>query len=321
MAKSTFEEQNTASNENNDTNELKINKNDSLKDRIEKQKSAHEFIQTNLTNPPAELNTKLVGVFNFLFQNITQGNQLDLINVCFEYDFCKTIVQVLSFYFDHLIAGLSYPRSTEKKEIDHFSKILNFEKNVFTLIFSYTNYSVKFCIEFQENGGIEALFRHIKSETLISSFLEYANVPQCLEYGLISRIVRGSLGAIINLGRAMYNFTNVYKSQNAVETLLQCSETLKNVDDCEIACYMGLALIADEEEIHKFGNIKQVIPGIVKIIQKMDDGFNGKKKLERISVQLNENDQEKKEINRVLVKGTLWHLVEVKIFISKYYEK
>lgn len=221
MAKSTFVEQNTTSDENTDANGFKLHKNDTLKDRFDKQRSAHEFIKTTLTNLPAELNAKLVGVFNFLFLNSTQGNQLDLINVCFEYDFCQTIVQVLSFYFDHLIAGLSYPRSTDKKEIDYFLKILNLEKNIFTLIRSYTNYSVKFCIEFQEHGGIEVLFRHIKSETLINSFLEYANVPQCLEYALINKIVRGSLGALINLGRAMYNFTNVYKSQNAVETLLK----------------------------------------------------------------------------------------------------
>ena len=86
---------------------------------------------------------------------------------------------------------------------------------------------------------------------------------------------------------------------------------MKKVEDCEIACYMGLALIADEEEIQKFENIKQVIPGIVNIIQKMDDAFNGKRKLERISVQLNENDQEKKEISKIIIKGTLWHLQEV----------
>ena len=86
---------------------------------------------------------------------------------------------------------------------------------------------------------------------------------------------------------------------------------MKNVEDCEIACYMGLALIADEEEIQKFENIKQVIPGIINIIQKMGDAFNGKRKIERISVQLNENDQEKKEISKIIIKGTLWHLQEV----------
>jgi hypothetical protein len=92
---------------------------------------------------------------------------------------------------------------------------------------------------------------------------------------------------------------------------------LKNKQsEIELACYMALSFIADDDEVVKNAvEIKKVIPGIVSIVRKIAKNFKEMKgdyiKVKRVKVQLREEDTVESEIACAETDKTVWHLVEV----------
>jgi hypothetical protein len=269
-------------------------KNLSLNERLEKQRKCHEYIrqhEENFENDQGDF----LNALSFILKNSKFKIKLinDFINLSFEYDFVKTLIKTLK----------KANAMTKSIEMDEFY----IPYVITSMVRTFSNYSLSFCIAFQESNGILLLSNIIKSKTLLEL--------KSLE--IVLSLIRNCIGSLINFGRVNSNFMNEYRQANTVESLFVCSNQLgKTNNDIEIACFMALAFLVDDDEVTKFENdIKKVIPGIVGIVRKIAKNFKDKKSdyinIKRVRIQLKEGDIDESEVASTDLAGTMWHLVEV----------
>lgn len=228
------------------------------------------------------------------------------IKLGFKYEISK----FLSKFLDLNYKNLSFELETNSNK-DILMKNFQITLCLVGLTRHFTNYSATFCKQFYKSNGIEILFKYLKNQHLINKYILSKRNNEEVETKLDPKIIRGLIGCLVNLSKFVDNFKHQWKEQNSIDFILNLSEQLKDYDDCQLACYIILASIADDDEVKKFPNIKIVLPELIKIISYMTKNMLYKKQVQRISIQLGENDKNLSEIIKADVRGTSWNLVEL----------
>jgi hypothetical protein len=282
-----------------------------LNERIEKQRECHEYIKKHEENYE-KYEEKFLSALSFILRNakFKIKHILEFINVSLEYDFIRSLVRILSKSMNSVETLLTKQEETAIKDEKLFIPYV-----ITSMARTFSNYSSKFCILFQESNGILVLSEITKCDKLINNKSQALLTNDAHE--LLISTIRNCIGSFINFGRVNSNFMQEYRDAKTVESLFVCSNTLKNQQsEIEIACYMALSFIADDDEVIKNASeIKKVIPGIVSIVRKIATNFKEMKgdyiKVKRVKVQLREEDTVESDIACAETAQTVWHLVEV----------
>ena len=295
--------------------DLKINlKKVDFNARHEKQKEVHAFIRSH-EDDYERMEKQYADAISFILinYNFDKNHVQSFINLCFEYDFVKTLINLLTKSIAVLDAELS--KKDDSAEFKRNMVPIFITYTMTSIIRSFSNYSPRFCTEFQELDGIVPLFSLINDSILVESCKKAENVKEPSENFPFTRIIRCCIGSLINFGRVNSSFISKYREAKAVESLLLCSNLLDMKSDVQIACYIALALIAEDEEVEKFSELKKVIPGIVNIIRKITVNFKDTTgdyvKIKRTKIHVKEDSPVADEVACCTIGETMWHLVEI----------
>ncbi len=233
-----------------------------------------------------------------------KNDQLETIMVAFDYNFTKIITDLITFMNTKVLQAFS----GEIKDAKECRKILSISHNAIQTARFYANYSNKFCSEFHEINGIKVVFMYLTNDFLIKKYIEYANSPKTENYININRLIRGSIGLLINLSRQYNDFSTKWKECNATKTILSLTEIIKHIEDNQISMYILLSSISSDVEIDEFiGGIDPVISQIVNIIRKIAVIIESGKNIERVKFQFG---LEAHEVSRICL-SRAWNLGEL----------
>lgn len=201
-----------------------------------------------LKDPLAILNDSISHYMISVLYNKTRSS-FEIVNMSLEYDFAAIISNLIEESYKQFEAYLlSSPETrngstedTKRVTVNHICAMS------VGIVRSYTNYSIKFIKKAYEANLIKYLFKFLKNPILID---EYARHQTLDELGPF--VVYSVSGALVNMSRVSTSFSDKWKSENAVEVLLEVSERLKENYSCQLDLNIVLANIADEEEIKKF---------------------------------------------------------------------
>lgn len=285
----------------------------------------HQYIK-NIDDPEKiYYDKKAVRTIYLIINNVycANDNKLALINLNFQYDYAKTISNLLDYSLLVLIKCIDEEKNNETKEektqeetnvvSDEKKKVLNLCKNLMNTLRSYSNYSIKFCNKFHEYDGIRVLTNYVGSNKLLDYYVKESEKNDKTNFKTLNTIVRGSIGSFVNLSRVYDSFTFQYETEKCVEKIINFSQKLKDIFDNRMSAYVVLASICNDQEIDKFSDLKLVIPEIVDLIRKCSNLLkpDNKKNLKRFKVQLDEDKDDVYKICKIDYKGTTWHLVEL----------
>ncbi|CAF0891184.1 unnamed protein product [Brachionus calyciflorus] len=220
------------------------------------------------------------------------NSDLNLINASCDKKLPKFLIDNLNSFFEKNMFNFRVKNKNEFVEIVESS---------IEIIRNFSNRSIKFRDEIHRENGINVLFKYLKNQ----DFLKKTS-----EKKLFKSLLRDFLGCLENLCRSYESFKTEWKNENSVEIILSISEKSKSIEDCQLACYMILAFITEEEEISKFPEIKKSINGIVGIISEITLKLKNKDKVERDLIEINEL----KKSFEILVQeklNTVWNLIEL----------
>lgn len=247
----------------------------------------------------------LISLAKLYMTSVTSSKKLDIVNLSLEFDFCQIICNMVEASYNQLdiyIKNLTDKKSSiEDKQLEKYLEVCSM---IVGIVRNFSNYSIKFIREAHDNKIVAFLFRFLKNKPLIDCY----SIDSDKKAG---ELVRSVIGCVVNLSRISSSYSEKWKAENALETLLDASEKLKDKDDCQLAIYIAMANIADDNEIDNMRELRQVIPGIVRMIRQIGIKLETKKNITRIKVNLDENINETYEIIRVIQGQVIWHFVEL----------
>lgn len=231
----------------------------SVESRDEKAKQMKTEIESayailkQLHDPSTIINNNdgLVQFAKIYIYSIKAHRKLDLVNSCFDHDFCPIICglveasyQELTNHFKNITAAQT-PDNDDTKAYEICAMCVGIVRN-------FSNYSIKFIIEVHQCDVVKSLFKFLNDHRLVEMYADRSDIKA-------RDIIRSAVGALVNLSKQFGSFSDKWKAENSVEKLLVLSERLKNKDDCQLACYMTLASIADDDEIEKLEGLRNNI--------------------------------------------------------------
>lgn len=180
------------------------------------------------------------------------SSTLELVNLSLEYDFARSVCHVLELSVSKLEPSLKNldrnghsPSSSESFQDVEFNNILTICYLAVHIISSFSNDSIQFSKDAYDANVIHYLFKILKNPILIHKCIN--RFPHAFENLLSSAII-----GLVNLCRLFSSYSEKWKAEQAIETLLDISEKLKNINDFQLASYIVLANIADDDEIKNF---------------------------------------------------------------------
>lgn len=189
--------------------------------------------------------------------NATNSKKLEITNSCLNYDFPRILCDIMGQSYKTLedyLNAKNIDDDKNKSEEEQLKK--EKDQNVETdktyelcimcigIVRNFSNYSVKFVSQAHKYDVIKELFKFLKNEKLVEAYEKRGEVKS-------KEMLRSAIGSLVNLSKLYSSFSEKWKAENAVETLLTISERLKHRDDFELASYIALASIVDEDQIVK----------------------------------------------------------------------
>lgn len=226
----------------------------------------------------------------------------------------KSLDQILLNLIDQFYESLF----TKAENLDKsFRDDLNLAKYICGLFQSLTNYSSQFCIHFHEIKGLEVLFKFITNESIIR--IVSKKQPFDLDLlTLLQGIIRTILGTVHNLAKVNKKFQNYWTSLKSTNVFLNLIEQFESIENLRNISYMVIGEIASDQEISTLPQIHLVLEHLIKITIKMVSQFLIENKpVFRIKIQLDENEQEYKQVLATNYKGILWNIYEILMTIYK----
>lgn len=187
--------------------------------------------------------------------SVASSKKLDIVNLSLEFDFCRIICELIETSYKQLEDYLNNiankpetklePTTNEEKEDDpELVRLVEICSISVGIVRNFSNYSIRFIKKAHENNVILRLFAYLKNSTLIDYYEVRSNKS-------VADLVRSIIGSLVNLSRLASSYSDKWKDQSAIHKLLDIAEKLKEKDDCQLACYITLANIADDDEIDK----------------------------------------------------------------------
>ncbi|CAF1031023.1 unnamed protein product [Brachionus calyciflorus] len=202
-----------------------------------------------------------------------------------QYRFAFALSKMLESCYNYLIDEKN--KNYLSNDIENLYKIISV---LFALVRIFTNHSIKFNKEFHEA-------KEYKNK----------NYSKNVSENLVGFLVRSAIGSLVNLST---NSSQLIESnRNFLNVVVKLSKDLKQIDDCELACYIILANILEEDEFLKFLSLENLLRELIKVISKMANIISAKTKdLIRMPIEI----EDKIENVCVIPMGqTLWHFVEI----------
>ena len=117
--------------------------------------------------------------------------------------------------------------------------------------------SLRLCNLFIEQGGLGIIFKYLTNRFLIDSY-----VSQSQENTDICLTMRYLMDSVVCLARAYGQFKKEWKDCMAVQSLLFYLNATKDIADNKLSVCMALAYVADDDDIDKLSELKQILPEI-----------------------------------------------------------
>lgn len=190
--------------------------------------------------------------------SVASSKKLDIVNLSLEFEFCRIISELIETSYKQLEDYLN--KITSKPEADKLEptttttsegeddpelvRLVEICSVSVGIVRNFSNYSIRFIKQAHENNVIQRLFAYLKNTTLIDYYEVQSNKS-------VGDLVRSIIGSLVNLSRLASSYSDKWKDQSAIHKLLDIAEKLKEKDDCQLACYITLANIADDDEIDK----------------------------------------------------------------------
>lgn len=160
--------------------------------------------------------------------------------------------------------------------------------------------SVRFCHKFLESQGIGILYKYLNNELLLSKYVEfYEHKRSSKELENIDKTMRRVIGALVCLGRVYSAHRNEWKEQSSVKNILAYLDRTKNITDNKLYSCMAIAFVADDDDIDKLPQLKEILPDLVKMVAMAAKLIKEDLNLKRGVVQLDENNNISKEVREV----------------------
>lgn len=241
-------------------------------------------------------------------------NKSKYIDLGFKYDICIIVCRVLRFAYKNLVEQFE----AEDRNDQILNKTLQITVAIMGITRYFSNYSAVFCHQFHQADGVEILFQYLKIKTLIEKYSMQKSNSDFVDK-FIPKIVRCLIGCLVNMSKYMQNYIEKWKEQESTEYFLKLSDKLKDVEDCQLACFVILANSGTCEDIERNIKFKTIALGISKVIGHMATRLStvDKINIKRHLVQVSEECNELEEIITVDVKGSIWHLVELLMALYK----
>jgi hypothetical protein len=255
---------------------------------------------------------KAIESLSVISEDLFKSNRILIAESSMKSDFLATLIKLIELLRIRLTSSFARLKNESSENLQQTSSETNLAFKLINLLRNLTNYSNSFCKFFHQlDSGIRVLIDYLNDEILLNCYIS-TEKSNPIVFKALHSLMRGCLGTVLNLTKVYDQFQEKWKKCNAVEVLLRYAEKLKEIKDNQIAAYITLASIADDEEIDQFPDLKLVIPQIAKLIKSCTKYLaqNSSKEPKRLQIQLEENG---KIVNVCSVNksGTLWHLVEL----------
>ncbi|CAF0705631.1 unnamed protein product [Brachionus calyciflorus] len=267
-------------------------------------KSSFDYISSLNDYENLYENQKLISSINYIYKISSKIDKIHLINLASE----NRVGHVLAMSLKSCYVKLAEIQSRDESSGD-LEKILSQVAIFFSVIRLFSNHSIKFSSEFHESSGISFIFQYLSNTAIIEKYRNSKNLEKNSKI-MIRWLVRSLLGCLVNLSKNCSNFKNEWKQENSIELIFKLSEELKDIDDCQLACYIILANITEEDEVAKFPSLKNVLPILIGIIDKMAKSIFYDKNLPRIAIEV-EDTGKIENVCKITVGPTIWHLIEL----------
>ncbi len=116
----------------------------------------------------------------------------------FEFNFVTVLISLLKNVYEEFVSII-----TSDKLIKGTNYTLLSLKYALNISRSFSNYSIKFSIEFHNQLGISYIFNYLNNELLIDSYIKAAEKPKFFKFIILNSVLRSSLGTLLNLSRAI----------------------------------------------------------------------------------------------------------------------
>lgn len=180
-----------------------------------------------------------------LIKNLEALSDLSIngINLCFEYNFCRIISNLIETCYQQLLTYLLKNRPL--KNDSRLLKLLKVCSTMIEIVWNFSNFSSKFIKEAHEVNLIKNLFCFLKNPKLIG----ICELKQDL---YLEFVIMPVINTLSNMSRMSNCYSQKWREENAVESLLEIFNKFKNKPDCFLIFYIILANIADDNEIETF---------------------------------------------------------------------
>lgn len=174
---------------------------------------------------------------------------IDSVNISFEYNFCRILSGLLKESGKQF--KKYYSQNKLKKTLNNDDDDIKLDTiystcNIFVgIVITYSNLSEKFIREAHKHDVIKHLFWLLKKGKLVETASESEADTDALDLVVYVCMALG------NLSRLSSNFIEIWKTENAVERILDVAKRLSHNEDCKLASYVTLASIVDENELKR----------------------------------------------------------------------
>lgn len=296
---------------NNQSNELFVEDDSHLK-------SIFRYLKNFNYKGDIAFDQKASSAFKIIFKSVVSNGgktfRDKVLQMSFKYKFWPIFVHVFGERYELLKYEIAKDanRLTDKHTIEFVSRAVDMIR-----VFATTP---RFCTEFIKLNGVLILVKLLQQDTLIESFVTSVRESEQDEQNkkevqMIEIMVRGSIGCLLSLSKFYASTKTKWpkKELNMMDRMFELSEKLKEIGDCQLAIYLLLAMIADESDTSRREYLrKYVTHDLIEIVGHLCDRLISiEEKVQRIQLELNEANDDTREVCTLTVKKTIWHLIEM----------
>lgn len=161
----------------------------------------------------AEFNATLEGVF---FTNRKRDTKIDLkilVSKSLKYNFDEILIYIIENSYEKFISLIS-SNTNEIINNKFFASTLAYCVNI---VRNYSSISSKFRYKFQENKGVEIIFKYLNNQLLLDSYIREAYQDENnFSFAILHSVIRGSIGILSNLSKSLFDFKDIWNKCHAV---------------------------------------------------------------------------------------------------------
>ena len=270
------------------------------------------FAKLNTLTTENDSDKKLLKKIRTAVLNYYHIKAFDLLQVETDTNYVRIVIDVLENLYENFVATYEQTDAPRSQLYSGLAEII--QQIVVEVIFilnCISFESAKFCNRFIENEGLKILFKYLANPVLLKNYASLYKDKNSKEFKTIDGAMRRIMGSLVCLARVYANYKNNWKECKAAEGFLNYLKVAKDIVDNKIYCCMAIAFVADDDDVDKLPELKDIIPDITKLVGQAAKLIKETENIKRFPMQLDESINEEVEVFCITHMDTEWSIINL----------